>query len=56
MGWILIHPANDTESIAATTQLIYKGICKFDSLKSGARLRPVEFGSRCCLPQEHLYH
>jgi len=56
MGWIMMQPADDAESTAATTLLLKTGECKFDLTKGGARLRPTGFGSRCCLPQERKYH
>ena len=52
MGWIIMQPVCDAESIAATAHLNSTGECKFDLTKSGARLRPTGFGSRSCLPQE----
>ena len=56
MGWIMMQPADDDESIAATKILLETGECLFDLTKNGARLRPTGFGSRACLPQESKYH
>ena len=47
MGWIMMQPADDAESTAATTLLLKTSECKFDLTKGGARLRPTGFGSRC---------
>ena len=56
MGWILMQPADDPESIQATTNLLETGECLFDLNKDGARLRPVFFGSRSCTEFERKYH
>ena len=48
MGWILIQPAQDTESIAILNTLLRTGKCNFDLLMEGARLKPIAFGSRSC--------
>ena len=56
MGFILMHPASNPESIVATQLLCKTGECVFDITKSGARLQPVLFGSRCCTGLERQYH
>ena len=56
MGWIMMQPADDDESVAATKILLETGECLFDLAKKGARLRPIGFGSHACLPQERKYH
>ena len=56
MGWILMQPADDDESVKATEKLINEGICMFDLSKGGARLKPVAFGSRSCNPNEKNFH
>ena len=50
MGWIMMQPADDDESVAATKIVLETGECIFDLTKNGARLRPTGFGSRACLP------
>ena len=56
MGYILMQPANDKASIEATVLLLKTGECLFDTTKSGARLQPILFGSRCCTGLERQYH
>ena len=56
MGWILMQPADDEESIAATKLLKETGECKFDLCMNGARLKPIFFGSRSCNDMERKYH
>ena len=56
MGYIFMQPANDKTSIEATTLLIKTGECVFDTTKSGARLQPILFSSRCCTSLEKMYH
>ena len=48
IGYILMQPANDKASVEATGLLLKTGECLFDTTKSGARLQPILFGSRCC--------
>ena len=48
IGWVLIQPADNDESVAAIKLLLKAGECNFGSKKSGARLQPITFGSRCC--------
>ena len=38
MGWIMMQPANDAESIQATEILRKTGECLFDLIMNGARL------------------
>ena len=56
MGWILMQPADDEESVKATTTLIKTGICLFDISKNGARLKPIAFGSHSCNSNEKNLH
>ena len=56
MGWIMMQPSNDAESIRATEILRKPGEYVFDLTRNGAHLRPTGFGSRCCLEQEKKYH
>ena len=56
MGWILMQPADDEESIKATKLLKETGECKFDLTMNGARLKPIFFGSRSCNDMERKYH
>ena len=56
MGWILMQPAQDEASLAATKLLIETGEVTFDIAKTGAQLRPVQFGSRACTALEATYH
>ena len=39
MGWILVQPANDDESQAASKKVLASGKCLFDLSKHGARLK-----------------
>ena len=56
MGWILMQPANDEESVAASKILLTTGECLFDLSKNGARLKPIAFGSRSCTLVEKSFH
>ena len=56
MGWVLVQPANDVESLAASKILTTTGECKFDLSKNGARLKPIAFGSRSCTIIEKCFH
>jgi hypothetical protein len=56
MGWILMQPADDEESVRATKLLKKTGECLFDLSKNGARLRPIAFGSRSCTDIEKSFH
>ena len=56
MGWILMQPADDSDSQHATKLLMKTGQCLFDLNKDGPRLRPVQFGSRSCTDFERKYH
>ena len=56
MGWILMQPADDEKSKQATEKLIKEGVCLFDLSKSGARLKPIAFGSRSCNVNEKHFH
>ena len=56
MGWILMQPANNNESQAASKKLLALGECLFDLSKHGARLKPIAFGSRSCTLVERHFH
>ena len=56
MGWIMMQPANNAESIRATEILRKTRECLFDLTRNGARLQPTGFGSRFCLEQEKKCH
>ena len=56
MGWILMQPADDAESQKASALLKKTGECLFDLSMTGARLKPVFFGSRSCNDIERKYH
>ena len=56
MGWILMQPARDTVSKAATQTLASTGECLFDLSLDGPRLLPVAFGSRSCTRTESHFH
>ena len=46
MGWILMQPADDEVSVQAAEKLTKEGICEFELMKHGTRLRPIAFGSQ----------
>ena len=56
MGWILMQPADDADSVAAARCLKETGNCLFDISLGGARLKPVAFGSRGCNDNEQNFH
>ena len=56
MCFIRMHPASNQESIVAIQLLCNTGEYVFDINKSGARLQPVLFGSRCCNGLERQCH
>ena len=56
MGWILMQPADDEQSIAASMTLSSGGKCLFELSKNGARLQPIAFGSRACTGLERKFH
>ena len=56
MGWILMQPADDAESLKAAVLLKKTGECLFDLSMAGARLKPIFFGSRSCNAMEGKYH
>ena len=56
MSFILMQPADDEASKVALEILKHTGTNLFDQLLSGARLRPVKFGSRPCTPRESFQH
>ena len=56
MRYILIHPDDSPDSLAAITHLAATGEYLFDILLDGPRLRPVLFGSRANLSYERNYH
>ena len=56
MGWIIMQPADDLDSFAATKLLQNGGPCLFDVSTKGARILPIAFASRCCTDMEKRYH
>lgn len=48
MGYILMQPANNEASVAATEILLKTGEYIFDITKFDARLKAILFGSRYC--------
>ena len=56
MGWILMQPVDDKESIKAMEKLASTGIYLFDLSKNGARLKSIAFGSRSCIINEKYFH
>ena len=54
--WILMKPACDKESIQAMQLLKTTGKCNIDLTRNGARLQPIEFGSRICTAMENKLH
>lgn len=56
MSYVLMQPADDPASKAALRILEAGGPNMFDELMTGARLRPVRFGSRRCSDREHHFH
>ena len=56
MGWILMQPSDDAESITATKLLKTTGECKFDLSMNVAQLKPIFFGSRSCNEMKRKYH
>jgi len=56
MGWILMQPADDAESLKAAVLLKETGECLFDLSMAGARLKPIFFGSCSCNAIEGKFH
>ena len=56
MGWILMQPADDPESAAATKLLQNGGSFLFYISKKGAPFLPTAFGSRYCAYMEKTHH
>lgn len=56
MGWILMQPADDEESIKSAIRLKETGEYKFDLNKNGTRLKPIAFGSREYNDNEVNFH
>ena len=56
MGWILMQPADDEESMKASRILMDTGEYLFDLSKNGARLKPIAFRSRSCTLAEKNFH
>jgi hypothetical protein len=56
MGCILMQPDGSKESLAAISKLVAGEDNEFDAEMTGARLRPVLFGSRKCDDRETHYH
>jgi len=56
MGWILMQPADDAESLKAAVLLKETDKYLFDLSMASARLKPKFFGSRSCNAIEGKYH
>ena len=56
MGFVLLQPADDTESRAAMRREIAGGPCKFMLLNAKCHLRPICFGSRKSRGRESKLH
>jgi hypothetical protein len=56
MGWILMQPSDDAESVAATEMLKSTRECIFEFTTVGACLKPIAFGSRSCHDNEVNVH
>ena len=56
MGWILMQPADDDASKEALVHLQETGECLFELDVGGARLQPIEYGSRACTDMERKFH
>jgi hypothetical protein len=56
MSYVLMQPADDPSSKRALEILQTGGQNTFDELMTGARLRPVRFGSRRCTTREQHFH
>ena len=56
MGWILMQPADDDESLKFAQHLRKTGIYLFDLSLQGARLKLIAFGSRSCNDTEKSFH
>jgi hypothetical protein len=56
MGFIQMQPDGSKESLAAIVELVAGEDNEFDTAMTGARLRPVLFGSRKCDDRETHYH
>ena len=55
MGWILMQPANNDESVAAAIHLNTTGNCLFDFSVGGNCLKIISFGSRGCNDNEKTF-
>jgi hypothetical protein len=56
MSYVLMQPSDDPSSKKALSILERGGPNTFDELMTGARLRPVRFGSRRCTDRERHFH
>ena len=56
MGFILMQPEATPLANKACTKLLRTGVCDFDTVLQGPRLRPVWFGSRPCKSNEQSFH
>ena len=56
MSFVVMQPADDEASRTALEILEAGGPNTFDELMSGARLRPIRFGSRRGTPKERHFH
>ena len=55
MGWILMQPAGNEESVEATTLLKKTDSCLFNLSLQGPKLKPIAFGLRSCNENEHNF-
>ena len=56
MSFILMQPADDEVSRAATSKPLSTGVCDFYLTMNGARLQPLHCGFRACKATESHYH
>ena len=56
MGWIIMQPVDDEDSMRVSKVLTTTGKCLFDLSKHGARLKSIAFGSRSCTLAEKNLH
>ena len=56
MGFVILQPDDETESIVAMHREDAGGSCEFDLTLKGLRLLPCAFGSRMCCGPEIYFH
>eukprot|EP00978_Attheya_sp_CCMP212_P046596 scaffold400802_cov24-Attheya_sp.AAC.1 len=56
MGYAVLQPSDDPESLAAMKRENEGGPCKFDLQRTGLRLLPTAFGFRLCKGFEIYLH